>query len=365
MVVLEEHDRLPCHLERDGGGPGVVLRRGGEELRAVKEAVGDLEREDAADLVVDRRLADTSRRDQRPERLGVHVAARGHLEVEAAVGDAERVVGRAPVRHEDPLEGPVALQHPVVEPVVRAAVGPVQAVVRAHDRPGVALLHGRAERRQVDLPERPLADPGVDRAALGLLVVGRKMLHRRHDALALDAGHDLRGDRARQVGVLREVLEVAPVLGHAVDVDRGPEHDVDAAGAGVAADGRPELPRQAGVPGGGEPDRRRVGGRGPVVAHAEGPVRHLDLGDPEPRDGPDVEVPVAPEERELLVLGQPPHEVAHAGLDRRRLVPVDGGRVGVGREGRGGHAEHRKEGSQRGGAHEVFFWGCLERSMFR
>jgi hypothetical protein len=50
---------------------------------------------------------------------------------------------------------------------------------------------------------------------VGLLVVGREVLDRGDDALALDAGHDLDGETARQVGVLGEVLEVAAVLGHA------------------------------------------------------------------------------------------------------------------------------------------------------
>jgi hypothetical protein len=117
----------------------------------------------------------------------------------------------------------------------------------------MALLDGRAERGQVDLAQRPLAHPGVDRAALGLLVVGRVMLDRRDDALALDAGHDLGRDGPGEEGVLGQVLEVASVLGHAVDVHGRPEHDADAPGAGVAPHGGPELPREVGVPRGREP----------------------------------------------------------------------------------------------------------------
>src|ERR1035441_6655415 len=139
-------------------------------------------------------------------------------------------MGSAPVRHEHSLEGPVALEDLVVEPVVGAAVGAVDTVVRAHDGPRMALLHGRAERGEVDLAQGPLADVLVDGAALGLLVVRRKMLHRRDDALALDARRDLAGEHAREERVLRQVLEVAPVLGHPVDVYRGPEHGVDRSG---------------------------------------------------------------------------------------------------------------------------------------
>src|ERR1035438_4290420 len=195
-------------------------------------------------------------------------------------------MGSAPVRHEHSLEGPVALEDLVVEPVVGAAVGAVDTVVRAHDGPRMALLHGRAERGEVDLAQGPLADVLVDGAALGLLVVRRKMLHRRDDALALDARRDLAGEHAREERVLRQVLEVAPVLGHPVDVHRGPEHDVDASRPGVASNRGAVLPCQVPVPRGRQADGRRVGRRRPVVAHAERTVGHLDLRDAQTRDAP-------------------------------------------------------------------------------
>ena len=97
-------------------------------------------------------------------------------------GDA--VVDRAPVRHHEPLEPELLTQHRREQPRVLRRRQPVDLVVRAHDRPRLAGRDDPLERREVDLPQRPLVDLRIDPQPVGLLVVGRVVLDRGADPAA-------------------------------------------------------------------------------------------------------------------------------------------------------------------------------------
>ena len=63
-----------------------------------------------------------------------------------------------------------------------------------------------------------LGDAGVGEYSSGLLSVGGKVLHRRHDALFLDARHRSAGDLAGKERILGDVLEIAATGGFADEV---------------------------------------------------------------------------------------------------------------------------------------------------
>ena len=129
-----------------------------------------------------------------------------------------------------------------------------------------------------------LVDLDVGAEALVLLVVDRVVLAHRDDVMGLDRLRDLHPHDPGQVGVLGEVLEVAPGDLGAVQADAGPFEHVLAQGCGLRADQVAVLVGQLGVEPGGQRDRhgqRRRRRAGRAVAHADA---HRPVGDPEARD---------------------------------------------------------------------------------
>ena len=138
--------------------------------------------QDPQHLLVDRRLAHAPLAHRGDERVAPRAGRPGHREVERR---AARRLGRArrvPVGHDEPSQP----HSPLRTSAQHRALGhrrAVDAVVGGHHRPRV---HGRddvLERRQVELAQRPLGDPRVEREALGLGVVGDEVLDGGGDAL--------------------------------------------------------------------------------------------------------------------------------------------------------------------------------------
>ncbi len=189
-------------------------------------------------------------------------AAAGHLEVEAGAHRGDRVVDAAPVGDDEAVVAPVVAQDLGEQPGVLAGVHAVDAVVGRHDGRRLGLDDDALERRQVDLAQRPRVDVGADLHPVGLLVVGREVLHRRADALRLQP-RDVRGaEDAAEQGVLGDVLEVAAAQRRPLDVDAGAEHHVHAEGARLAADGGADARGDLRVPAAADRDRRREAGGG-------------------------------------------------------------------------------------------------------
>ena len=82
--------------------------------------------------------------------------------------------------------------------------------------------------REVDLAECTLIYDGVHRHAALLLGVHGEVLDTGVDALALNALYIRSCHFARHIGILREILEVAPAEGAPLDIHAGPEQDIDA-----------------------------------------------------------------------------------------------------------------------------------------
>ncbi len=182
----------------------------------------------------------------------------------------------------------------------------VDPVVGGHDRPRPLLPHDRLERRQVELAQRPLPDPHVDRVALGLGVVRDEVLDRRPHAAGLQPAHVGAADPGGQQRILREALEVAPGERRPVQVHGRREEDVDALAPALPRQQRADPLDQPGVPRRRQRRRRRHVRRHvalvpALAAHAGGPVRHHHA--PQPGRGQRVQRPhVRPREQEDLVL---------------------------------------------------------------
>ena len=200
----------------------------------------------------------------------------GHFQIEAVVGRCHAVIGGIPVRHQNALEAPIALEHLEVEELVLGGVRAVDQVVGVHHRVHVALGDGGLKGRQVDFAHGALVHFHVHVVPVVLLVVQGIVLDGGDDALrlhALDIGNHQRGV---QVGVFGEILEVAASHGRAGDVDAGAEQEIDAAGAGIPAQASPRLRAKSRVPGGGQRHAAGIGGGRPPGAHAHRGVGHFE-----------------------------------------------------------------------------------------
>ncbi len=291
------------------------------------------ELQDARDGDVDVLEGQLARGDGVEHALRAEPARRRHLEVEARVHGLLAVEDGTPVGHDDALEAPLVAQDVGEEPAVLRREDAVDAVVRAHDGPRLRLGDDTLERRQVDLAEGALVDVGGHAHPVRLLVVRGEVLERRADPLALDALHEGRPDRAREPGVLGEVLEVAPAERRALHVDARAEDDGHALGACLLADRGAHAGEEVDVPGrgeggGGRERDGRVGGEETEVvavlglgAQAVRAVGQPDLADAEALDGRGAPHVGAAEEGGLLFERELLDELGDVGH-------VGGGRVG-------------------------------------
>lgn len=235
-----------------------------------------------------------------------------HLEGRAR-GDARRVVVRSsPVGDDGAVEAPLVAQNLAKQVLILVRVHAVDQVVRAHDGLGRGFADDGLEAGEVNLAQGPLVEHGVGRLAAGLLGVHGEVLGARGDALRLDAAHVGGGHLAREVGVLREVLEVAAAQRVALDAQARAEQHVDALGRGLLGHGGADALAELLVPGvrhgdgGGEAGRglgaiqAEVVGRARLVPHAVGPVGELDCGDAALGQRPAPEGCLALEELALL-----------------------------------------------------------------
>ena len=267
-VILEERQALQCAVEGNGAIRDRVGGVGRIELRMVEEAVAQFGAELAHQFVVEGGFFHRAIFDRGQQSLGVHETRIGHFQIEAVVGRADGVISSVPVRHQNALESPLALEHLQVEKLVLCGVDAVDQVVRVHNRVHVPLGDGCLKGRQVDFAHGPLVHVGADVVPVVLLIVQGIMLDRGDNALGLNA-LDKGNHKGRiQIGILGEVLEVAAGYGRSGDVDPRAEQEIDAAGTRILAQAFADLARQLRVPRGGQRNAAGVGcGRSPG-AHA-------------------------------------------------------------------------------------------------
>ena len=157
----------------------------------------------------------------------------------------------APIAHDDAFIPPFVAQHVGEQPAVLCGMHAVDAVVGAHDGPWLGGFDDVFEGREVDLAQRPLGDVGADAQAVGLLIVGGKVLERGAHALGLHAGDDTYGLMAGQIWVFGPVFEAAAAERVALDVDAGAEDDGHLLLDAFLAHGFAHPVDELGVPGAG------------------------------------------------------------------------------------------------------------------
>ena len=283
LLVLREHDGLLADEPRDLLVPLRVAlprpaRSAGEEAR-LRHHVEDVERH-----LVDGRLGDLPGLHGVDERIRpllrvevvYDVVAAVHLDSAAGVGGELVGVLPAPVRLEKALEAPLVAQYPRLEVLVLGRPESVDLVVGRHHAEDPRLLHGRAERGEVYLVERPQVAVRVHRVAVPLLVVEAEVLDRRGDVVALHAPDHRHAHPRGEARVLAEVLPVASVERRARDVYAGAEQLVHPAVAHLRAEHLSVEPRHLRVPGGREGgERRKLRVLAPWARVAPVPAVHL------------------------------------------------------------------------------------------
>ena len=206
----------------------------------------------------------------------VYTAARRHLEVEAGRNALHPVVDRAPVGNDKPIQAPFFFQNIGQQMRVFGTVISVYLIISAHDRPWLRLLHSGFKACQVQLPQRPFVNSGVNRQAVRLHVVRRVMLHRSADPFPLNAGNVCGGQARRKHRVFGVILKISAAERRALDVCRRAEQNGNALRVAFPAQRRADLPEQLRVERTGKPCPGRETGCGNALVQPE-MVRPLRL----------------------------------------------------------------------------------------
>ncbi len=158
------------------------------------------------------------------------------LLIEASVGGFRRRMHGAPVAHHPAGIAPVVLQHIGQQMSVLAHPVAVDLVVGAHDRARPTALDGDLEGEQVAHTQRRFVDPRVEDCPPAFLGIQDVMLHRRNDAVRLNAGDMGSGHDTGEEWVLAEIFEVPAVPRIARQVDAAGQKHVEALGTRLRAD---------------------------------------------------------------------------------------------------------------------------------
>ncbi len=270
-VVLEQYDPGLGLRLRDFG-MGLIIDSPARDRRRVVDAVREQGAKHAQGRPVHRGFGDLALGQGRLEvgaEKGPLVSLIAGLLIQTRDERAGGVHG-APVRHDEALEAPVALQNVGQQERVFTGIDAVHPVVGAHDRAGLADLARDLERQQVALAHRRLGHVDVVDETTRLGGVHREVLHRRDDAIALDPGDRAPRQQAAQVGVFADVFEVAAATRIADQIDPAGQHHAESLGARLGADHPPAPIREVRIEGSAERDSRGQSGRDIALPHLAG-----------------------------------------------------------------------------------------------
>ena len=259
------------------GGPGARLAEGADPVGQSQQPTH---------VVVEHGRRHRSGLDRVDQRLAPRTVRAGHHEVQPAVGRGGRGPRREPVRHEQAVPSPLALEDAVVDVALLGGGQPVDVVVRGHHRPRVGVGDRDLERKEVDLPHGAFVHGAVDRVPVGLRLVGDQVLEAGADAVLLQPADVRRGEQAGEQRVLGVGLEETATQRGAVQVDRRPEHDVDLLSLRLLREQHPDLvgrlraPRRRQQRGVGQQAGRAAAGE-LQPAHAGGTVGERHRGQPD------------------------------------------------------------------------------------
>ena len=143
------------------------------------------------------------------DRVCAAAASAGHFQI-LPCGDAlGTVLHCAPVGDHHALVAPAFAQDVGQQLLVLRAVGAVEFVVGGHHAQRLCLFDHRFKGGKIDLVQGALVHHAVTDHAVGLLIVGGKMLDATAHTVALDALDQRRPHLTAEIGVLAEILKVA------------------------------------------------------------------------------------------------------------------------------------------------------------
>src|SRR6202041_2868832 len=165
---------------------------------------------------------------------------------------------------------------------VLGSVAAVDEVVGIHDRANVGFFDGGFESGEINFAQGAFVDDSVGSVAIEFGIVGSEMFDGGADALSLHALDISDGNFSGEIRIFTHVFEIAAVHRGTVDIDGGPEHEIDALGASIAADFDTFARGEGGIPSGGERNAAGHGGGGAAIADAERTIGHLQAWPAEP-----------------------------------------------------------------------------------
>ena len=233
-----------------------------------------------------------------PRRMETRVR---HLDRGAAPNPANMIVRAAPIRHDHAVVAPLFPENLEHKLRIFIRLEPVHLVVTRHQRAGLSLFDRNLKAGQVNLPERPLVDLGVQYHAPEFLRIYGVVLHAGECAAALDTAHIGRRELAGKIGILRKVLKIPPAERTPLDVEPGAEQHIHALRTRLASERFADLLRERCIPAVGDSRRRRETGRGKRGVQSEvvanpllfpEPVR--PVGKEKSRQSPSGECPALP-----------------------------------------------------------------------
>ena len=179
----------------------------------------------------------------------IHAVGAGHLQVETCSQALDPVVHCSPVAHHHAVESPLISQYIREIGLVLRGMQSVDPVIRAHDSPGLRVLHCSFEGREIYLPQCTL----IYLRALGqsprLLIVCQEMLYGHSDILALHALDICSRHLCCQQRILRKILEVPAAQRRSLDVYRRTQDGGDVLRLTLVAQSLAHLVHQGSVEG--------------------------------------------------------------------------------------------------------------------
>src|ERR1700751_1145445 len=194
-------------------------------------------------------------------------------------------------------------------------MGSVQEVVGIHHSTDVSLFYGSLKRREINLAHRALVDDRVRIMAVKIGIVCQEVLYCGADSLALQPLDITDGDFRSEIRILSQIFEVSSVHRSAINIDAGTEHKVNALRTRVPSDFLSDASGQCGIPGCRQTNASCHGSCGSVIANTEGPIRHLERRQSQPRERADEHVVNSAKHGHLLFECHPAKYAVHALLD--------------------------------------------------
>ena len=136
----------------------------------------------------------------------------------------------APIGHYKTFKTPFVFENICKQMLIFGGIVAIDLVIGAHDSIWFGLLDGFFESRQINLTQDALAQFGTHHQALRFLVVDGEVFERSTHPLALDALDEGRTHLTSQIGVFREVFEIAATERRALHVDPWPQDDIHTLG---------------------------------------------------------------------------------------------------------------------------------------